>query len=438
MAAMVAQCQDEKGFWHASLLDPDSFPNPETSSSSFFCYALAYGINEGLLVREQYMPIVAKAWNALVSSVFPDGKLGWVQPIGQDPKKVTREMTEVYGVGAFLLAATEMLEMANKRETKARIMTVKGPMEPQEMGITLIHEHVMVDWIGADSTGTHRWDRGEVQDRVAPYLEALKKHRVGTFLECTPAYLGRDPFILKQLSERTGIHILTNTGYYGARENKYIPEWALTATPEELAAIWIREFEDGIEDSGIRPGFIKMSVEIRDTLSVFHEKLIRAAAITHLETGLTIVSHTGNDAPAMAQLRVLRDMGVSPEAFVWTHAQLGTMEGYEEAAALGAWISLDHVNAGDPSNPDDSGNIQWYVETLLALKSKGLLGHVLLSHDAGWYDVGEPNGGGYRGYTGLFTHLIPRLLEKGFTQADINQLLQKNPQKAYALNIRKD
>ena len=438
MAAKVAQCQDEEGFWHASMLDPDNFPNPETSSTAFFCYALTYGINEGLLDRGIYLPVVTKAWGALVSSVFPDGKLGWVQPIGQDPKDVTRDMTEVYGVGAFLLAATEMLELAEPINNKAQIITVKGPIEPEEMGTTLIHEHVMVDWIGADSTGTHRWDREEVLDRVVPYFEALKEYDVTTVLECTPAYLGRDPILLKKLSEKTGIHILSNTGFYGARENKYIPEWAHTTSPEEMAAIWIREFQDGIDDSGIRPGFIKMSVEIRDTLSEFHEKLIRAAAITHLETGLTIVSHTGNDAPALAQLRVLKEMGVSPTAFVWTHAQLGTLEGYQAAAARGAWISLDHVNAGNPSDPEDSGNIQWYVETLLTLKTKGLLGHVLLSHDAGWYDVGEPNGGGYRGYTGLFTHLIPQLLEKGFTQADINQLLQKNPQRAYALNIRKD
>ncbi len=111
MSEKVVECQGKEGFWHASMLDPGSYPNPETSSSAFFCYALAYGINSGLLEKDKYLPVVTKSWEALVSAVHPDGKLGWVQPIGEDPKKVTAEMTEVYGVGAFLLAGTEMLEL---------------------------------------------------------------------------------------------------------------------------------------------------------------------------------------------------------------------------------------------------------------------------------------------------------------------------------------
>ncbi|MCU0460174.1 MAG: glycoside hydrolase family 88 protein [Bacteroidales bacterium] len=109
MAQKVASCQGKEGFWHASMLDHQSFPNPETSSSAFFCYALAYGVNSGLLDKEIFTPVVRRAWKALVSAVFADGKLGWVQPVGQDPKVVTPDMTEVYGVGAFLLAGTEMM-----------------------------------------------------------------------------------------------------------------------------------------------------------------------------------------------------------------------------------------------------------------------------------------------------------------------------------------
>jgi len=112
MAEKVAACQGDKGFWHASMLDHKGFPNPETSSSALFCYALAWGINAGLLDRQQYGPVVSSAWKALTSAVYADGKPGWVQPIGEDPKNVTAEMTEVYGVGAFLLAGTEMLQLA--------------------------------------------------------------------------------------------------------------------------------------------------------------------------------------------------------------------------------------------------------------------------------------------------------------------------------------
>ncbi len=320
----------------------------------------------------------------------------------------------------------------------AQIVTVNGPIAPKEMGLTLIHEHIMVDWIGADSTGYHRWDRDEVVETALPYLSALKKHGVATFLDCTPAYLGRDPYVLKKLSERTGIHILTNTGYYGSGNNKYIPETLVNASPEKMAAHWIKEFRVGIDSSGIKPGFIKMSVDNQDVLSQTHENLIRAAALTHLETGMTIVSHTGSDGPAMAQIKVLKEMGVSPEAFVWTHAQMGTMAGYLRAAEQGAWISLDHIN-GQPSDGNtNSGNIDWFVKTLSELKANGVMDHVLISHDAGWYNVGQKNGGIYRGYTDLFTKLIPQLKENGFTQKDLDIMLKDNPKRAYAIFIRKE
>ncbi|MFV0565353.1 MAG: glycoside hydrolase family 105 protein [Flavobacteriaceae bacterium] len=107
----LAALQNEDGFWHASLLDPESYPAPETSATALITYALAYGINQGLLDKQTYCPTLNKSWGALLSVIDNDGKLGWVQPIGADPKKVTADMTATYGVGAFLLAGTEVLEI---------------------------------------------------------------------------------------------------------------------------------------------------------------------------------------------------------------------------------------------------------------------------------------------------------------------------------------
>lgn len=112
LCTRVAELQNKDGFWHASLLDPDSYPSPETSCTTFNVYAMAYGVNEGILDKKVFLPIVIKGWKALVSSVDEDGKLGYVQPVGADPKKVTREMTEVFGVGAFLLAGNQIYRMA--------------------------------------------------------------------------------------------------------------------------------------------------------------------------------------------------------------------------------------------------------------------------------------------------------------------------------------
>ncbi len=112
MGAKILSIQDVNGYWHASLLDPASYPNPEISATGFFVYGLAWGINHGFFDRETYLPAVLKGWTAMVNAVWPDGKVGWIQPIGEDPKAVTREMTEVYGVGAFLLAGSEVYKLA--------------------------------------------------------------------------------------------------------------------------------------------------------------------------------------------------------------------------------------------------------------------------------------------------------------------------------------
>ena len=111
LASRLAGLQSPDGYWHASLLDPASYPSPETSATGFIVYGLAYGVNAGLLDAATFTPVILKGWKALTDAVEPDGKLGWVQPIGADPKKVTREMTEVYGVGAFLAAGVQVYTM---------------------------------------------------------------------------------------------------------------------------------------------------------------------------------------------------------------------------------------------------------------------------------------------------------------------------------------
>jgi rhamnogalacturonyl hydrolase YesR len=127
MAAKILTCQQPDGLWRASLLDPDSYPLKETSGSGFYTYALAWGVNQGLLDKAQYEPAVRKAWAALVSCVDADGKLTHVQPIGSDPKKFADDSTEVYGVGAFLLAGSEVYRLAVFEKAKAQVWKVHNP-----------------------------------------------------------------------------------------------------------------------------------------------------------------------------------------------------------------------------------------------------------------------------------------------------------------------
>lgn len=111
MAAKIATLQNADGTWHTGLLDSTTYTAKETSGTGFYCYALAWGINNSLLSKDKYMPVVSKAWDALSNAVHPDGKLGNVQQIGEKPGAVDYESTEVYGVGAFLLAGSEVIKL---------------------------------------------------------------------------------------------------------------------------------------------------------------------------------------------------------------------------------------------------------------------------------------------------------------------------------------
>src|SRR5512138_3570839 len=96
----------------SSLLDPESYPLKETSGSGFYTFALAWGVNRGLLDRERFEPVVRKGWQALAECVNAEGKLEHVQPIGADPKKFDPTHSDVFGVGAFLLAGSEVYRLA--------------------------------------------------------------------------------------------------------------------------------------------------------------------------------------------------------------------------------------------------------------------------------------------------------------------------------------
>jgi phosphotriesterase-related protein len=328
----------------------------------------------------------------------------------------------------IFFAALLMLGPGDRKQATGMVMTVNGAISPTAMGLSLIHEHILVDFIGADKIHAGRWQHDEVISVALPYLQQLKKLGGQTFIECTPAYLGRDPLLLKKLADASGLHILTNTGYYGAGNNKYLPAHAFTETAGQLAQRWIREWEEGIGGTGIKPGFIKIGVN-EGPLSGLHRKLVRAAAKTHLMTGLKIASHTGQAVAAWQQLRLLEEEGVSPQAFIWVHAQ-GEQDQAQlvKAAQKGAWISLDGLS-------DD--NLDTYLQKLKDLKAAHILNKVLLSHDAGWYRPEEAKGGDYRGYTTLLAKLLPRLKQAQFSEAEIRQLLITNPAQAFAVQVHR-
>jgi len=307
------------------------------------------------------------------------------------------------------------------RSAGRAIEAVTGPVDAGDLGLTLMHEHVLVDFIGASGVSRARYDADAVFATALPHVKQVGTLGCRTLVECTPAYLGRDVELLKRLSEASGVRILSNTGYYGAANDKHVPPFAYTETAEQLAARWIREAEGGIDGTTIKPAFMKIGVD-EAPLSDIDAKLVRAAAMTHRETGLPIASHTGSGAAAMAELDVLDSAGVPSTAFIWVHAQSERDHAFHvRAARRGAWVEFDGIS---PSS------LARHLELVQRMKAEGLLDHVLVSHDAGWYHVGEPGGGQFRPYTTVFTDFIPGLKRAGFSDAEIQQLLVENPRRA--------
>lgn len=194
--------------------------------------------------------------------------------------------------------AREVGVLASPAEADAarQINTVLGPIPATGLGQTLMHEHILTDFIGADRVGPGRYDAQDVIRAALPHLREVKSLGCGTLVECTPAYMGRAPEVMAALSKASGLHILTNTGFYGAAADRYVPRSAFAQTAEALATLWTREFQDGIPPTGIRPGFIKIGTDA-GPLSDIDAKLASAAALTHQRTGLAIVSHSGTELP---------------------------------------------------------------------------------------------------------------------------------------------
>jgi predicted metal-dependent phosphotriesterase family hydrolase len=308
------------------------------------------------------------------------------------------------------------------------IMTVNGPMNPDAMHFTLSHEHILVDFIGADHFRKDRYNQDEVYLVALPFLDEVKNKGCSGFVECTPAWLGRDVHLLSRLSKASGLHIVTNTGFYGASGEKYLPGFVYQETAEQIASRWIAEWTGGIEGTSIKPGFIKTGVD-KAPLSPTLRKIVDAAAITHLATGLTIGIHTGDGQAAEEQLEILKSRGVAAQARIWIHAQ-NEKDGllHIEAAKKGSWVSFDGVGPG---------TIQENISLLQTMKNEKLLDHVLVSQDSGWYHVGEPGGGDYKNYATIFTRLIPSLEQSGFTREEIQLLFVTNPARAFTVKVRK-
>lgn len=309
--------------------------------------------------------------------------------------------------------------------SSGRILTVRGAIRPDELGVCLPHEHLFSNF-GLEPADPPVYDAPRLLREVLRYVSSVRYLGAGAIVDCTTQYFGRAPELLRRISEGTGVHVLTNTGYYGAANGRYVPGYVHEESVGRIAARWVQEFHGGIEATGIRPGFIKLGVD-GGPLKAVDEKLIRAAAITHRQTGLVVAVHTGDNAgAARRQMAILREEGVTGEAWIWVHANSCGDEGaLRESAQAGAWLSFDGIA---PETLDR------HMALVQLMKSEGRLGQVLLSHDGNSFRANGTRP--LKPYTALFTHFLPLLEKSGFTRREVLRLTVENPARAFTVRAR--
>ena len=300
------------------------------------------------------------------------------------------------------------------------VMSVTGRVELPPEGVLLPHEHIM-SIFGRERSHHVEYDEERLIKSVLPYLLKLKSLGCVAIADCTAAWIGRRPDLLRRFSMESGIVVITNTGYYGAAGGRYLPDGIESASAGEIADRWVAEWEEGIDGTGVRPGFIKTGID-NDRLSSVDRVLIEAAARTHLRTGLLIQTHTGDNPLAVREiLSILESNRLPPSAWVWVHAHLVTdRRTLIQAARDGAWVSLDGVH------PERDEAI---LSTLRLLKAEGQIDRVLLSHDGNGFTAD----GTRRPFEHLLTGFRERFLKEGFAEEEFLRLTETNPRRAFAV-----
>jgi phosphotriesterase-related protein len=306
-----------------------------------------------------------------------------------------------------------------------RVVTVRGPIRPEDLGITLAHDHVLSDaWaVYGEAAADYAW----ILDDEALAVEELQRFASaggGAICDPTNVGLGRDPAALRRISEASGVHLVMGAGWY--RERVYPPEIRTTST-HGLAEILVRELTEGVDGTGIRAGFIGEIGTGRGAITPAEERVFRAAARAHRRTGAPIMTHTTHFGElALEQLDLLAEEGVPAEAVIVSH--LGDRRGIASVLPIahrGAWLGIDNLGfvAGYAS-------LETRADNVAALWDAGFGDRILLASDICRTDQLAANGG--PGYSSVVTRFVPLLAARGLDAQRIRAMIADHPAQAFS------
>jgi phosphotriesterase-related protein len=317
------------------------------------------------------------------------------------------------------------------------IQTVTGPTSPEKLGRTLMHEHLVIGYPGAEvdwlRPGPARRERVE---RCVERIEEMKALGVTAMLDPCPADLGRDVELMAEVAQRTRFQLICATGLYkeaegGAAYWKF--KMAFGSVVDEMAELFVRELVDGVGDTGIRAGIIKVGTG-HGTLSDYEQAVFAAAAKASVETGAPITTHTDGGRFGDDQQRFLVERGVPAHRIVIGHScGTGDTDYHTGIARAGSYLGFDRFGL-DMLQPDGER-----IAALLRLIEAGFGRQVVVSHDSVWCWRGQPADPALLAQmekvwnpSHFLTRIAPRLRDAGASDAQIEALLVDNPRRFFA------
>jgi phosphotriesterase-related protein len=297
------------------------------------------------------------------------------------------------------------------------IRTLGGDLPPEQLGVTLIHEHLVVDVRRPDESDGYHDDLEAIVEPMLEHLRAVRAQGVRTVVDCTPTDVGQHLDAYRAVGERTGLQVVAAVGTY---RDAWLPAWVRGATREALADWYVAGLSS-------HAGFVKLGCD-PDGPSPDEAKCAAAAGLASRRTGALVACHLGRAAPAERVLDAFEAGGGDPGRFVVVHLQNEPeLARHLALAGRGAWVEYDAIGA----QPSD----QAYVGFLRALADAGRLDRALISQDACAYMV---VGGGRVERQHRFDHLlgrfVPALRAAGFGEGEVEALLVRNPAAALAFS----
>jgi len=317
-----------------------------------------------------------------------------------------------------------------------KVMTVTGPISSSELGVTLMHEHFSFGfpgWYAEESLAPY--DRQAVETECLKVLKGLKDAGIKTFVDATPADVGgRDPFLMKSLSEKTGINIIAVTGIYtecgGAPGHyKWQAQMGGRDIEEDMHELFTRELTVGIGKSGVKAGLLKVATS-DPVITEYEKTAIKAAVRVSRELGVSIITHTEGPTVGPAQQALLLELGADPKGIMIGHQNNSDDIAYQLSQLQKPHFYLAFDRTGNiPMIPPKS------EENIISLIKQGYADRIMLSHDSAVVWLGRPwkRPATWADWTPLYLHtkLVPKMKAAGVTDEQINTIFVSNPRRFF-------